>query len=517
MPSAAFALTLLALSASAAAAQPKPGTSSTSQTTGTGNAQAYYEFMLSRHLENEGDEAGALEALKRAQAADPKSAEIRAEMAAMYARQNKAAEAVDAAQQALKLNADATEAHRILGLVYSAWAEGNGSPPAGRAPQQLRRDAIEHLTKIIDTPAVATDLSLQVTLGRLHMRVGQPDKAIPILENVVSQAPFAIEPYTLLADARLAVGRVDEAAEALQMAAEIDPRRYAALGELYEKLGRWNDAVEAYSNGVEATRTPSRDLRLRLIGALLNLNEAEATKRARDQANEILKGTPQDTRALTYLARAERQLGNTAGAEEAARKVLAAEPKNASALFELAALYTSTKQYARAAEIAATAVKEYPDEPRFVYLYADALANTGKVDEASRLLQRLIEKDPLNADALNSLGYMLAERGVRLGEAQTLIERALKVDPENPAYLDSLAWALFKQGKADEAEAPMRKAANAMPHESVIQDHFGDVLARRGKHEEAITAWERALTGDGLGIDRATVEKKIKDARGRKK
>jgi cytochrome c-type biogenesis protein CcmH/NrfG len=289
--------------------------------------------MLSRHLENQGDEAGALEALKRAQAADPTSAEIRAEMAGLYARQNKAAEAVDAAEQALKLDPSAGEAHRILGLVYAAWADGNGSPPAGRAPQQLRRDAIEHLTKILDTPAVATDLNLQVTLARLHMRASQPDKAIPILETVVSQAPFAVEPYALLADARLAVGRIDEAAQALEMAAEIDPRRYATLGELYERLGRWADAAEAYSNGVTASRTPSRDLRLRLIAALLNVDDAAATRRARDATNEILKTTPQDVRALGYLARAERQLGNIAGTEEAARKLLAVEPANLTGLY----------------------------------------------------------------------------------------------------------------------------------------------------------------------------------------
>ena len=512
MPSAALLVLAFAVSLQAGA-QPAPGTSST----GTGTGTSYYEFILSRHLENQGDEAGALEALKRAQAADPKSAEIRAELAGLYARQNKAAEAIEAAEQALKLDPNAGEAHRILGLVYAAWAEGTGSPPAGRAPQQLRRDAIEHLTKIIDTPAVATDLSLQVTLGRLHMRVGEPAKAIPILENVVSQTPFATEPYTLLADARLAVGRFDEAAEALAMAAQIDPRRYASLGELYERLGRWDDAVAAYENGVNASRTPSRDLRLRLIAALLNLDNAEATKRAREQANEILKTTPQDARALGYVARAERQLGNPAGAEEFARKALAADPANVTASFELIYLYNSTKQYARAAELAADAVKRHPEDARFVHMYADALANTGKLDEATRLLQGLIDKDPLNADALNSLGYMLAERGVRLPEAVTLIERALKVEPENPSFLDSLAWALFKQGKAEEAEAPMRKAATAMPKESVIQDHFGDVLARRGKNDEAISAWERALAGDGLGIDRAAVEKKINDARGRRK
>ena len=79
-----------------------------------GVAQAYYEFMLGRHLENEGDEAGALEALKRALAADPKSAEVRAELAAFYARQNKAEESVAAAEQALAIDPNSADAKRML-------------------------------------------------------------------------------------------------------------------------------------------------------------------------------------------------------------------------------------------------------------------------------------------------------------------------------------------------------------------------------------------------------------------
>ena len=553
MPSAAIVILAAALS-SQAGAQPAAAPGSDGRT-----AEAYYEFMLARHLENQGDEAGALAAIKRAQTADPKSAEIRAEMAGMYARQDKAAEAVDAATQALALDPNSAEAHRILGLVFAAWADGSANPPAERTPQQLRRDALEHLTKILDTPAVATDLNLQVTAARLHMRSGQPEKAIPILETVVSQAPFAVEPYTLLADARVAVGRIDEAAEALAMAAEIDPRRYTSLAELYERLGRWAEAAEAYSSGLTASRNPSREMRLRLIVALLNVNEPAAAQRALDTSNEMLQSAPQDARVLAYVSRAQRQLGNLPASEEAARKILASDPTNLSGLFELtqvlfarnepakviellaafekdaasrgkgndmeAALlfsqlvyaYSNTKQYARAAELAAEAITRYPRDERFIHLRADALANSGKVEEAAALLQSLIDRDPLNADALNSLGYMLAERGVRLTEALTLIERALKVEPDNPAYLDSLAWALFKQGRAEDAETPMRKAADAMPKESVIQDHFGDVLAQRGKSDEAIAAWERALAGDGLGIDRPAVEKKIKDARGRRK
>ena len=130
-------------------------------------------------------------------------------------------------------------------------------------------------------------------------------------------------------------------------------------------------------------------------------------------------------------------------------------------------------------------------------------------------LTAAIASDPLSAPALNSLGYTLAERGERLPEAVSFIERALKVEPDNPSYLDSLGWALFKQGRAEEAEPYLRKAADALPSQSVIHDHYGDVLLRRGKLREAIGAWERALAGDGEDVDRAVIQKKIKDAKGR--
>ena len=121
--------------------------------------------------------------------------------------------------------------------------------------------------------------------------------------------------------------------------------------------------------------------------------------------------------------------------------------------------------------------------------------------------------DPLNANALNSLSYLLADRGTRLPEAVELAQRAVKIEPGNPSYLDTLGWALFKQGKTDEADVPLSRAAAVLTANSVIQDHHGDVLARRGRHAEAVAAWQRALAGDGEQLDRAAIEKKIKAAR----
>ncbi len=94
-------------------------------------AQAYFEFLLARRLESQGDTAGALAALKRAQALDPKSAEILAELAGFHARQNEGPEAIDAAERALKIDPNNLEAHRMLGLVFAALSEAGGPPVPG--------------------------------------------------------------------------------------------------------------------------------------------------------------------------------------------------------------------------------------------------------------------------------------------------------------------------------------------------------------------------------------------------
>ena len=110
--------------------------------------------MLARRLEADGDVKGAAAALDRAQKLDPASAELLAERAALHARQNEGEEARGAAERALALDPDNAEAHRILGLVYSAWADGAGTPPPGSTPASLREQAIQHLQAIRGTPVM---------------------------------------------------------------------------------------------------------------------------------------------------------------------------------------------------------------------------------------------------------------------------------------------------------------------------------------------------------------------------
>ena len=105
------------------------------------------------------------------------------------------------------------------------------------------------------------------------------------------------------------------------------------------------------------------------------------------------------------------------------------------------------------------------------------------------------------------------QRRDRLDEAIELVRKALVAEPDNGAFLDSLGWAYYRKGDLGEAERYLGQAATRLPRNSEVQDHLGDVLAKRGRLPDAVDAWTRALEGDGTDIDRAEIQKKIDDAR----
>jgi tetratricopeptide (TPR) repeat protein len=116
-----------------------------------------------------------------------------------------------------------------------------------------------------------------------------------------------------------------------------------------------------------------------------------------------------------------------------------------------------------------------------------------KYDLAEERFKRVLADDPQNAMALNYLGYMLADRGVRLQEALGYIKKAVALDPQNGAYLDSLGWAYFKLGDFDMAEQYLRKAEMRNANDPTVQDHLAEAYEKAGKSKLAVAHWERAM------------------------
>lgn len=440
-------------------------------------ADAAYYFLLGRHLEGEGQIEEAIAAHKKAIELEPKSAELRAELAGLYARQDRAVEALDTAEEALKFDPDNREANRILGSVYAALAEQRGVLRKGDNPATYAARGIAALERARTDDG---DLAVDLTLGRLYLQTGAFAKAIPLLEHVTREQPGYQEAAFLLASAQEGAGRIDDAIDTLRGTVEGNPqfyRGYVRLGELFERQQRWAEAAEAFGRA-QSLNPRAGALTASRAAALINAGKPEA---ARDLLQPALAKSDQDPALLYLMSEAQRAMKDLPAAEASARKLLAANPNDVRGLHVLSLIQQ----------------------------------DRGDIPGAEKTLRALIAQDPLDANALNSLGYMFAERGERLDEAVELLLRALKIEPENPSYLDSLGWAYFQQGRLELADPPLTNAAGKLKDSSVVQEHLGDLRFRQQRYADAAAAWERALAGDGQSIDRAKIEQKIRDARAR--
>jgi tetratricopeptide (TPR) repeat protein len=104
----------------------------------------------------------------------------------------------------------------------------------------------------------------------------------------------------------------------------------------------------------------------------------------------------------------------------------------------------------------------------------------------------VLTHEPENANALNALGYTLADRSERLQEAKEYILKAAKLLPDDPAVLDSLGWVYYRLGKYEDAIKWLQKAFVKL-QDAEISAHLGEVLWVSGQPEEAKKIWQRGL------------------------
>ena len=104
------------------------------------------------------------------------------------------------------------------------------------------------------------------------------------------------------------------------------------------------------------------------------------------------------------------------------------------------------------------ALKQIPEDSSLLYTRAMIADKRNDLAQLEADLQRIIQRDPNNAMALNALGYTLADRTDRLEEALQLIEQAHLLDPNEAAITVSLGWVDYGLGDSHSAEHLLREA-----------------------------------------------------------
>lgn len=150
----------------------------------------------------------------------------------------------------------------------------------------------------------------------------------------------------------------------------------------------------------------------------------------------------------------------------------------------------SEKRFKEGVEMYSRALLQNREDTTLLYARGLMAEKVDRLDMAEADLLKVITKEPENADALNALGYTLADRTSRYQEAMEYIERAAALVPDDPAILDSLGWVSYRLGKMDDAIKWLSKAFEKL-EDAEIAAHYGEVLWKTNQKDKAREVWNK--------------------------
>ncbi len=144
---------------------------------------------------------------------------------------------------------------------------------------------------------------------------------------------------------------------------------------------------------------------------------------------------------------------------------------------------------------------------QFLSNMGDAYHSMNKNVESDSSYDRALKLDPENAFVLNNYSYYLSERKVNLEKAKEMSAYSNKLEPDNTSFLDTYAWILFQMSDFTGAKEWQEKAIKVGGDKSgTILEHYGDILFKLGKKDEALDYWKKAKD---TGTDSGTIDRKI--------
>lgn len=349
------------------------------------------------------------------------------------------------------------------------------------------------------------DVESFLRLSQIYRQQGNFDAARSANEKAKTLAPDNLE--ILYNDVNLldAEGRADEAIDRLNsMIQAAEKARYTdtelnARTVLLERLGllqrsteRYADAVATFTKLAEADPNQAGRAQAQIVETY---RMAKDFAKAEAVANEAYKKYPEDRTLIVVRASLLADLGKS---DEAIRdmKAFMKGREDHQNYLTLSQIYEKAKKYPEMAEALTKAeeLADGDDEIQTVVFLRGAMYERQKdFAKAEAEFRKVLARNPENASALNYLGYMLADRNVRLEESFQMIKKAVDLDPGNAAYLDSLGWVYFRMGKLHEAELALKQALQRMSKDPTIHDHLGDVYSEQGDLRRAVIAWDLAL------------------------
>jgi len=368
------------------------------------------------------------------------------------------ARAVDEARRAQVLDPDSQDAAQRV-LEYGLRVE----------PAQAIKETYAYLERHPDRRGLQLLLVSRLT-GR-----GAFDEALGLLDRMRRRAPEDFDLLYTEAEVNARAGRYTEAKALLNQYIAIQQQR--------------RQAIRDASTNAQSDVSDARLLLVQIAERQNDLREAIRQLRSIDEPSLLFQ-------ARTHEAVLHGKLGDLNQARATLDAIKPADRRERAVVrLTLASIYRDAGRTDQAVELLKASDLEMPDTPEIKYDLGMLLHQQGKTAEFEALMRRVIELDPDNANAYNSLGYTFVEQNRNLDEARDLLERALELDPDNAYILDSVGWYLFRTRDYQGALEYLRRSYDQLPAADVAA-HLGETLWMLGRHEEARRIWAEGLKAD---------------------
>lgn len=524
----------------------------------------------------------SIEQYQKITAKEPKDTESWLVLGRLYRVASNSVESEKAYKEALALEPDSEEALTGLAMVYSDVGDTKNAVlmlrrVTDRHPDARTLAALASSYEQMRDYASAAEIwrrALEMTpensrlkraLAQNLLQSDHPDEALKLFNEIAKQEPKDAQVHLRISEIYRQKHDFDKARAAFAKAKELDKNgleiRYDEVN-LLEAEGKTEEAIaalkaildetakKAYSASEKSTRTMLLE-RLGLLyrnanqhqpaidafrqvadvdpeaGARASVQiidtyrQAKNFPKAQQEAEAALKKYPNERMVKLVRASVLADLGKIDEVVSGLRALMNGE-KDRETYLAIAQIYEKGKKFDEMEKAlqAAEKLSESKQEKESVYFMRGAMyEKTKKYDAAEAEFRKVLDANPDSAGAMNYLGYMLADRNVRLEEAQKLISRALELDPQNGAYLDSLGWVYYRLNRLDEAETLLVQALQRIGKDPTVHDHLGDVYLKQGKVKEAIAQWQASLKefensqSETDPAEIAKVSKKLESAR----
>lgn len=439
----------------------------------------------------EGDSKRAIDALNSVPDSD-RSSKLYLALGYTYEEQKDYKKAIAAYRKATEIDHDNLDA--VRGLAQNLVNDG-------------QTEAALEQYKII-AEANPEDPSTYLRMAEIYRRTGKFDLALENLKKAESMVQDSLEvPYNM-AVVYEAQGRFEDAAQILQdllkksekpggnyTTAEKNNRAVflERLGLVYRDMNNDQAAIETFRKMIPLGDENAERGYQQIIDAYRDEKQwSQATAAAKEASAKL----PNDrSLKLVYYSQLADQ-GNPDQALAQVRGMLKGTPDDREVYLALAQMNSRIKRWndAEAALDKAQQLSTKAEDKQYAeFVRGSIYERQKKYDQAEEAFKKVLAEDPQNAAALNYLGYMLADRGIRVEEGLGYIKRAVALEPQNGAYLDSLGWAYYKLGNYDLAEESLRKASERLNSDPTVHDHLGDLYQKTGRLKLAAAHWERAV------------------------